>query len=195
MDLKKKPKRPKFVNYEHFSTENFPQVVGFCDIVIKSRKTGKYFVSYEYSLGGERVYKLIKKGIHWDIYEYINGKEYARSFGDELGKALFHALTLSFNKDKKRGNMIFPVKPEKKQEALICMYYLGRYPGYWLSDGLEAEFRGKFQIPKEIPVFSYSNIPWDYMFWLIETLKKFGILERELVYFWNDPRLKNLGKK
>ena len=183
------------MNYEHFSTENFPQIVGFCDIDIKSRKTGKYFVSYEYSLGGERVYKLIKKGIHWDIYEYIDGNEYARSFGKNLGIALFHALALPGNNDRKRGNMIFPIKPEKKQEALICMYYLGGYPGYWLSDGLEAEFRGKFQIPKEIPVFSYSNIPWDYMYWLIETLKKFGILERELVYFWNDPRLKNLGKK
>jgi hypothetical protein len=195
MNLKEKQTKPKFVNNEYFDTENFPQVVGFCDIDIKSHKTGKDFESYEYFLGKKRVYKLIKQKEHWDIYEYINGKVYAISDGKNLGIALFNALTLSSNNDRKRGNMIFPVKPEKKQEALFCLYYFGGYSGYWLSDGLECEFRGKFQIPKEIPIISLSGIPWDYMQWMINILKERGIFERELVYFWNDPRLKNLKKK
>lgn len=171
--------RPHRVNSKHFSTEEFPEIIAFCDRDDVSHADSPHQETYEYRLQGVLMYTVKKSYHHWEIVEHGEQKSVRRvSTGDSLVHALINALTFR-EADRaiqdKRLNILCPVKMENRDKMLAIMYYLGGYPTSMLP--LTAEYlliKEKF-IDPHIDFLAYSFVPAEYVDWLREELKNAGI--------------------
>lgn len=171
-------KRPRLANSTHYSSEQFPEVVAFCDRDDTTHVVSGDEESFEYKLNYLTLYLLKRKGKRWEVIEFDNHRIIRVSMGASLGVALFQALTFR-DADKIRQsvrcNVLFPVTLQTREKALAIMYYLGGYPGSFLPVTAElALIKEKFVDP-EIDFLAYSYVPCDYVDWLREELKAAGV--------------------
>src|SRR5947207_1788197 len=123
--------KPKTVNDKHFSTEQFPNIIAFCQ-----RENGTHVIhddeeSYEYKFNEQVVYVLKKKGNRWEIVEFDGHKILRVSADSNLESVLMRALSFSENdksKQEERTNILIPVKKIDAERVMAIMYYLGGYP-------------------------------------------------------------------
>src|SRR6266567_5728493 len=85
--------KPKFVNSQHFSTEQFPEVIGFCDRDNASHMRNADEETYQYKRNNKTIYTAKKKGNRWEIIEFDGSAIVRVSTGGKLGFVLFHALS------------------------------------------------------------------------------------------------------
>lgn len=171
--------QPKRVNENHFSTEQFPEILAFCERNDNSRIDTGDEESYEYTLFGKSIYILKKHGPHWELIEQEDHKVVRVSTGRNLGMALWQGLRFSAQdkgKQEERVNVIIPVHKTDIEKALALMYYYGGYPGNFLDKTPELEIILEHFVEPELSVLAYSYIPVSYLEWLKETLRTNNIL-------------------
>lgn len=172
--------KPKRVNTNHFSTEKFPEIIGFCERDDASHITNGREESYNYQLNGHSLYTLKKFSSQWELQECDEKNIIRVSTGRNLGLVLMQGLRFSeADKDKQetRVNILFPTQKATIEEALALMYYYGGYPGNFLQQSSELSLITERFIDPEITFLAYSYVPAQYVDWLREQLKNAGILE------------------
>jgi hypothetical protein len=156
--------RPKVVNSAHFSTEQFPEIIGFCERDNTTHIVNNAQESYQYKLQGKLIYSVKRHGSRWEIIEYDNDHVVKVSAGDKLALVLVHALTFQptdRSRQENRVNILIPVHIENRDKALAIMYYLGGYPTSLLEVTPElALIKEKF-IDPQIVFLAYSFVPVD----------------------------------
>ncbi len=170
---------PQLVNDAPFSTEQLPEIIGFCE-----RDPSTHIIhsgdeeSYQYKLHGKVVYTVKKKGNKWEIVESDNGQIVRVETATNLGTVLMHILTFR-NSDRSKQeelvNILIPVSPEDKDKALVLMYYLGGYPGNFFEETTELKPLLEKFAGQNLSFLSYSYVPVEYVPWLREELKNAGI--------------------
>lgn len=171
---------PQFVNTNHFSTEKFPEVIGFCDRVPTSHVHNGVEESYTYELNGKNMYTLKKLAHQWELEESENNTIIRVSTGRNLGLVLMQGLHFSDadkGRQEERINIIFPVQKADLEKALAFMYYYGGYPGNFIQMTPELALIVDRFIDPNISFLCYSYIPVNYLEWLREQLKNIGIIQ------------------
>lgn len=175
--------RPKIVNKTHFTSEQFPDIIGFCERDQKSHIVNEDEESYQYLFNEKAVYQVKKKANKWEIMEFDGDKNIVRvSTGAKLGLVLFHALTFHTS-DRLRHNsctnIIIPVSKSESEKASAIMYYLGGYPVGLLELTPEFALIKEVFIDPNLDFLNYSYIPVVYIPWLREELKQAGIIGQD----------------
>src|SRR5258708_5691186 len=133
--------KPKWVNNNHFSTGEFPDVIGFCDRDLTSNTKDAFEESYMYKWRNQIAYVAKKRGSHWEIVTYRDNKPLRATAANSLLEVLMQTLSF-YEQDRARQdsriNILFPINPEDRDKALSLMYYLGGYPSGLLP--MTAEF-------------------------------------------------------
>lgn len=171
---------PKLFNSNHFSTEKFPEVVGFCDREENSHILNGTEESYTYALNGKTLYTLKKLATQWKLEELANSNIVRVSTGRSLGLVLMQGLRFSDGdkgKQEERVNILIPVQKADVEKALALMYYYGGYPGNFLQMTPELALIIERFLDRELTFLSYSYIPVGYLEWLREQLKNAGIIQ------------------
>ena len=171
---------PTRFNEIHFSSEKFPEVIGFCDRNDSSRIFTASEESYEYALNGKVIYTLKKFASQWELVETENKKIIRVSTGRTLGMVLMQALRFSSidkGKQEERVNILLPVKKADMEKTLAFMYYFGGYPGSTMEISPEFAIIIERFVDPNITFLSYSYVPAIYLEWLREELKKAEIIE------------------
>lgn len=171
---------PQRTNNTHFSTEQFPEVIAFCDRDESTHIKNGEDESYTYLLNGKARYTL-KKGTHqWELVELYNNAIIRVSTGRNLAMALQQGLRFT-DADKARQeelvSIIFPVKKEEMDQALALMYYYGGYPGSFLQMTPELSLIIEHFVSPDVTFLSYSYVPVQYVEWLREQLKNTGVIQ------------------
>ncbi|GEM_PF-3569715 len=171
--------KPKLVNTTHFSTEKFPELLGFCERDDKTHVVSGDEENYQYKLHDKKVYSIKKKSNKWEIIEFdLDNKIIRVSTGTKLGMVLVNALSFrgaDGNKQDQRANILIPVNTEDREKAIALMYYLGGYPGDFLEETPEQKLITEKFISPNISFLSYPYVPVMYVPWLREEFKKAGI--------------------
>jgi len=171
---------PKLYNSNHFSNENFPDVIAFCDRVSNSHIRNDMEERYSYELNGKTVYTLKKFANQWELEESDNNQIIRISTGRNLGLVLMQGLRFS-DADKGRQdarvNIIFPVRKDDLEKTLALMYYFGGYPGNFLLMTPELALIIERFVDPAITFLSFSYVPVNYLEWLREQLKNAGIIQ------------------
>jgi len=172
--------KPKFSNKEHFSTEQFPEVIAFCDRIPNSHIKNGTEESYSYELNGKQLYTLKKLAHQWELEESDHNTIVRISTGRNLGLVLMQGLRFSDadkGKQEERANILFPVQKVDLEEALAFMYYYGGYPGNFLLMTSELALIVDRFVDPNVSFLSYSYVPIAYLDWLREQLISTGILQ------------------
>jgi len=170
--------RPGAVNHQHFSAEQFPEIIAFCERDNKSHVVTNTEETYEYKLHGKTIYMVKKCSGKWEIVEFDDKSIVRVSTSDNLGMVLMSALTFKETdrpKQDARTNILIPVNVKEREKALALMYYFGGYPTSLLP--VTAEYlliKEKF-IDPQYDFLAYSFVPIEYIAWLREELKNAGI--------------------
>ena len=171
---------PKLVNNNHFSTEEFPEVIAFCDRIEKSHINSGISESYSYELHGKQLYTLKKLANQWELEESENNTIIRVSTGRSLGLVLMQGLRFSDadqRKQEERINIIFPVVKNDLEKALAFMYYYGGYPGNFLLMTPELAFITEKYIDPNLSFLAFSYVPVAYIEWLREQLKNAELIQ------------------
>ena len=171
---------PKLFNSNHFSSESFPNVIGFCDRNENSHIHTATEESYDYVLNGIPVYKLKKFAAQWELIEMLDKKVVRVSTGRSLGMVLLQALRFSDTdkgKQEDRVNILIPCAKKDVEKALAFMYYYGGYPNNFLELTPELAIILDRFVDPELAFLSYSYVPAGYLEWLRDELKRVGILQ------------------
>src|SRR5688572_13798930 len=174
--------KPKLTNNNHFSSGDFPNIIGFCDRDEDSRVSHFDEEAYEYKLHGGVVYLLKKKSNRWELVEFDKNQIIRVSADNMLENVLMRALTFADSdkeRQEKRANIIFPVKKSDIKRAEAIMYYLGGYPKSTLSQTPELQFIEQTLIDPDIEFLTYSYVPVEYVPWLREELKAAGLIGQD----------------
>src|SRR6266702_2775350 len=86
---------PKLYNSNHFSSEQFPEVIAFCDRDPNSHIQNEREECYSYELNGKMVYTLKKLANQWELEESENNTIIRISTGRNLGLVLMQGLRFS----------------------------------------------------------------------------------------------------
>ena len=169
------------VNRELWS-DSIPEVVGFCERV-ESPSEGW---DAEYASGGEIVFRLRDSYGRWEIEEHRSGSLVAVSFGEDLRRALIHALGTEGKREHRLSNLAFEVLPGKEYGALAHVHYWGGYPGSWSENYLvEAYAAAKGRRPDRL--LAYRKIPFDRIEPQIDELCSAGLTTRDrVIVFYTD---------
>lgn len=174
--------KPKSVNKEHFSLEKFPNIIAFCDRDDTSHVVNGAEENYSYKLHDKTVYTVKKKDTRWEIIELENAKAVKVSTGDNLGTVLAHALTFGpgdIHMQSTKINVLIPVSAIDQAKAVSIMYYLGGYPVSSEPKKSElATIMERFLYP-ELVFLIYSHVPFEYLPYLSEELKKAGLIGQD----------------
>jgi len=164
---------PKLYNSNHFSTEKFPEIIGFCDRVHDSHIRSSREESYSYELHGKVVYTLKKLEHQWELTELEKNTIIRISTGRTLGLVLMQGLRFSDadkGKQDARANILFPVAKTDLEKALALMYYFGGYPGNFLLMTPELALIIDRFVSPDLIFLSFSYVPVHYLGWLREHL-------------------------
>jgi len=171
---------PKLVNTTHFSTEKFPEVIGFCDRVETTHIHNGNEESYTYELNGKHLYTLKKLANQWELVESDHTTIIRISTGRNLGLVLMQGLRFSDadkGKQEERVSILFPVKKTDMEKALAMMYYFGGYPGNFILMTPELALIVDRFLDPNLTFLSFSYVPAIYLEWLREQLKNAGIIK------------------
>jgi hypothetical protein len=171
---------PKLFNSNHFSTERFPEVIGFCDRDEATHISNGTEESYNYTLNGKHIYTLKKFAAQWELAESDQNNIIRVSTGRNLGLVLMQGLRFSdADKDKQeeRVNILFPTLKTEVEKAMALMYYYGGYPGNFLQMTPELSLITERFIDPNTTFLSYSYVPVSYLEWLRDQLKNAEIIE------------------
>ena len=170
---------PKRVNNNHFSTEKFPEVIGFCDRDDSTHILNGKEESYEYRLHGRTLYRLKKLANQWELVELHNNTIHRISAGRSLGMVLWQGLRF-VDTDKsiqeERVNILFPAQKAEVEKALTLMYYYGGYPNNFLQMTPELLVIIERFVDPTLTFLAFSYVPIQYLQWLRDQLKDAGIL-------------------
>jgi hypothetical protein len=162
---------PKRFNGEHFSSENFPHIVGLCERRDESYTTIKGNESYDYCLGEELIFRLTKNADRsFSMQEFDNGKEVVWSFGKNLGITLFHGLQNDWKRDG-FTQMTLAVPQTEVANIKALMYYLGGYPGSKAGQSEKDVFASYPQFA-HAEILSYRKIPVLYYPFLLSLIQE-----------------------
>jgi hypothetical protein len=171
---------PKLYNSNHFSTEKFPEVIGFCDRVHDSHIRSNREESYNYELHGKVMYTLKKLEHQWELAEIEHNTIIRISTGRTLGLVLMQGLRFSDadkGKQEERVNILFPVAKIDLEKVLAFMYYYGGYPGNFLLMTPELAIIIDRFVSPDLTFLSFSYVPVGYLGWLRELLTNAGIIQ------------------
>lgn len=171
---------PKLHNNDHFSAENFPEVIAFCDRVSNSHIRNDREERYSYELNGNVIYTLKKFINQWELEESHNNTIIRISTGRNLGLVLMQGLRFSDadkGRQEERVNILFPVRKENLEKTLALMYYFGGYPGNFLLMTPELALIIDRFVDPDITFLSFAYVPVIYLEWLREQLKNAGVIE------------------
>ncbi|MGI8419798.1 MAG: hypothetical protein ACR2LN_04085 [Candidatus Levyibacteriota bacterium] len=171
---------PKLFNSNHFSTERFPEVIGFCDRDDATHISNGTEESYNYSLHGKTIYTLKRFASQWELAESDKNTIMRVSTGRNLALVLMQGLRFSeVDKDKQeeRVSILFPTLKEEVEKAMALMYYYGGYPGNFLLKSAELTLIIEQFMDPTITFLSYSYVPASYLQWLREQLTNAGIIQ------------------
>lgn len=157
-------------NRVHYTLEQFPEIIGFCERDEESYSAGNGIESYDYKLDGELVYRATKTNQGWRIEEFEEGKCVAVSVGEELGMTLFEALHFGPSRDDTFCSILIPVLKKEREKIIALMYYFGGYPGSYLRNTPEFEIVRERLLPEDICLLSYAKIPKQYFQYLGDIL-------------------------
>lgn len=171
--------KPQAVNTDYFSTETFPEIIGFCEKDKYSHVQVGDEESFVYKLNGKRMYLLKKRSNRWEIVEYEEDKIIRVSTNKVLGLVISQALTyVSHPNDRQefRVSILIPINKPDLEKAMAIMYYLGGYPINFLQMTPELELILNRFVDPNLTFLSYSYVPIQYLPWLNEELKKSGLI-------------------
>jgi hypothetical protein len=173
---------PRFANTSHFSTEEFPQVIGFCDRDNATHVLHTNEEVYEYKLHGKIVYVVKKQHGRWQITEFEDAKITRSSTDVTLGNVLLRALAFvetDRTKQQSRTNILIPVAAADKERAVAIMYHLGGYPQSFLPWTAELLFIKNTFLDPQLDFLAYPYVPVEYIPWLREQLREASITGQE----------------
>jgi len=162
MSKEKKMLRPVNVNRDLFTTEIFPNVVGFCDRDDSTHIVSHDRESYEYKLNGDVIYELIKCVHRWEMKEYLAGTIISYSSAHCLEILLFQGLSVAPNSNNLMCNILIPVSKDDKDKALSLMYYFGGYTGSWRRTTTEFNLIKSRFVEPELDFLCFSKVPEQY---------------------------------
>ncbi|HVA96638.1 MAG TPA: hypothetical protein VND99_03205 [Candidatus Acidoferrales bacterium] len=171
---------PKLFNSNHFSSEKFPEVIGFCDRIQNTHIHNGQAESYSYELNGKQIYTLKRLSNQWELEESEQNTIIRVSTGRNLGLVLMQGLRFSDadkGKQEERVNILFPVQKADLEKALALMYYFGGYPGNFLLMTPELVLIVDRFVDPNISFLSFSYVPVIYLEWLREQLKNAEIIQ------------------
>lgn len=174
--------KPFAVNTTYFTTEAFPEVIGFCTKDPHTHVQANGEESFEYKLQGKKMYVLKRMGDKWQIVGFLGEQILRVSTGQSLGQVLTQALTFTRSeKDKQetRVNILIPVEKKNLEKALALMYYLGGYPVNFLPVTPEYQLIIERYVKDDLTFLSYSYVPVEFIPWLNEEFKKAGIIGQQ----------------
>lgn len=171
--------KPLAVNSDYFSTETFPEIIGFCEKDRYSHVQVGDEESFVYKLNGKKIYLLKKKSNRWEIVEY-DGEQIVRVNTNKiLGIVISQALTYASHPNDKqefRVSILIPINKTDMEKALAVMYYLGGYPTNFLQITPELQLIMERFLDPDLAFLSYSYVPIQYLPWLNDELKKSGLI-------------------
>lgn len=171
--------KPLSVNSDYFSTETFPEIIGFCAKDPHTHVQTGEGESYEYKLNGKKTYLLKKKTHRWEMVEFSGEQIIRVSTNAVLGIVISQALTYVHAENDKqefRVSILIPINKTDIEKALAVMYYLGGYPTNFLTVTPEMQLIMDRFLAPELTFLSYSYVPIQYLPWLNEELKKSGLI-------------------
>ncbi len=128
--------KPTKANKEYFTSETFPEIIGFCEKDPYTHVFTGEEESYEYKLNGKKAYLLKNREHRWEIVSFTKDQIVRVSTNATLGLVLSQALTYvhsEYDKQEERVSILIPVNKTDSDKALALMYLLGGYPANFLQ--------------------------------------------------------------